>query len=124
VRQGYPEQPVTVVFGCTGGKGLIRRQGMGEAAAGYADRIILTEDDPGPEEVEAICAEVGRVIAAAGKDYAIIADREEAVRQALTDSPRPGVVVLAGRGRQEYQLRKNGPQTFPTDCDLARKYLA
>jgi UDP-N-acetylmuramoyl-L-alanyl-D-glutamate--2,6-diaminopimelate ligase len=124
VRQGYPEQPVTVVFGCTGGKGLIRRQGMGEAAAGYADRIILTEDDPGPEEVEAICAEVGRVIAAAGKDYAIIADREEAVRQALMDSPRPGVVVLAGRGRQEYQLRKNGPQTFPTDCDLARKYLA
>ncbi|MBR3391358.1 MAG: UDP-N-acetylmuramoyl-L-alanyl-D-glutamate--2,6-diaminopimelate ligase [Firmicutes bacterium] len=124
VRQGYPEQPVTVVFGCTGGKGLIRRQGMGEAAADYADRIILTEDDPGPEEVEAICAEVGRVIAAAGKDYAIIADREEAVRQALMDSPRPGVVVLAGRGRQEYRLRKNGPQTFPTDCDLARKYLA
>ena len=40
------------------------------------------------------------------------------------DSPRPGVVVLAGQGRQEYQLRKNGPQTFPTDCDLARKYLA
>ena len=124
VRAGYPDQPVTVVFGCTGGKGLIRRQGMAEAAASYADRIILTEDDPGPEEVEAICAEVGAIIAAAGREYDVIADREQAVRIALQGSPSPGVVVLAGRGRQEYQLRKNGPQSFPTDCFLAEKYLA
>ncbi|MBQ1344005.1 MAG: UDP-N-acetylmuramoyl-L-alanyl-D-glutamate--2,6-diaminopimelate ligase [Firmicutes bacterium] len=124
VRAGYPRQPVTVVFGCTGGKGLIRRSGMGEAAASYADRIILTEDDPGPEDVEAICAEVGRVIAAAGREYDIIADREEAIRTALAGCPDPGVVVLAGKGDDQWQLRKNGRQSYPSDGVLARKYLA
>ena len=95
-----------------------------EAAADYADRIILTEDDPGPEEVEAICAEVGRVIAAAGREYDIIADREEAIRTALACCPDPGVVVLAGKGDDQWQLRKNGRQSYPSDGVLARKYLA
>ena len=124
VRAGYPDQPVTVVFGCTGGKGLIRRKGMGEAAASYADRIILTEDDPGPEEVEAICAEIGRIIAEAGKSYDVIADREEAIRYAVAGSPSPGVVVLAGKGGEKWQKRKNGPQPYPSDGVLAQKYLA
>ncbi|MBR5429535.1 MAG: UDP-N-acetylmuramoyl-L-alanyl-D-glutamate--2,6-diaminopimelate ligase [Firmicutes bacterium] len=123
VRAGFPGRPLTVVFGCTGGKGLNRRQGMGQAAAALADRIILTEDDPGPEEVADICAEIGGIIAAAGRKYEIMTDREQAVRAAVTGCPDPGVVVLAGRGRDESLLRKNGRQPYPSDDALARKYL-
>ncbi|MFQ9918018.1 MAG: glutamate ligase domain-containing protein [Flavonifractor plautii] len=49
VRAEYPGRELTVLFGCTGGKGIDRREGMGNAAEEWADRIILTEDDPGPE---------------------------------------------------------------------------
>lgn len=123
VRADYPGRSVTVVFGCTGGKGLDRREGMGRAAAEYADRIILTEDDPGPEEVEAICAEIGRYITEAGRSYTLIPDREEAVRRAIEAAPSPGVVVLAGKGSEQRQLRKSGPEPSVPDEMLAKKYL-
>ena len=54
MQEDYPGQPITLLFGCTGGKGLDRREGMGRAAGAYADNIILTEDDPGPEALEDI----------------------------------------------------------------------
>ena len=48
LRREYPGRELTVLFGCTGGKGLDRREGMGRAAGELADRILLTEDDPRP----------------------------------------------------------------------------
>jgi UDP-N-acetylmuramoyl-L-alanyl-D-glutamate--2,6-diaminopimelate ligase len=122
-RTDYPGQPVAVVFGCTGGKGLDRREGMGKAAGEYADAIYLTEDDPGPEEVEAICREVGGYITPYGKTYAVIPDREEAVRRAITEAPSPAVILLAGKGSEQRQMRKNGPEPCVPDGMLARKYL-
>lgn len=123
VRADYPEAPVTVVFGCTGGKGLDRREGMGRAAGEYADTIILTEDDPGPEEVEDICAEIGRYISEFGKDYRVVPDRERAVAEAIRRAPEGGVIVLAGKGCEMEQKRKNGPEPCVPDGMLAQKYL-
>lgn len=123
VAQDFPDAPVAVVFGCTGGKGLDRREGMGTAAGKYADAIYLTEDDPGPEAVADICAEIGRYIAPFGKDYAVIPDREEAIRTAIAQAPPGGVVVLAGKGSESAQKRKNGPEPCVPDGMLAKKYL-
>lgn len=123
VRADYPGSPLTLVFGCTGGKGLDRREGMGKAAGEYADAIILTEDDPGPEEVEAICAQVGSYITPFGKGYTVIPDREEAIRTAITQAPEGAVVVLAGKGSEMTQKRKNGPEPCVPDGMLAQKYL-
>ncbi len=123
VREDYPAAPVTVVFGCTGGKGLDRRQGMGEAAGALADRVILTEDDPGPEEVEAICREIGQWVSAQGRDYEVIPDRPQAVRAAIREAPSGGVIVLAGKGSETRQMRRDGPQPCVPDGLLAQKYL-
>ena len=92
-RLEFPGRPITLLFGCTGGKGLDRRAGMGQAAGALADRIILTEDDPGPEEVTAICADIGRYIAPSGK------------------------------GCEQQQKRKNGPEPCVPDGMLARRFL-
>ena len=124
VRADYSGAPVTVVFGCTGGKGLDRREGMGTAAGKYADTVYLTEDDPGPEEVEDICAEIGTYIAPFGKPYTILPDREEAIRTAIETAPEGAVVVLAGKGSEMEQKRKNGPEPCAPDGMLARKYLS
>ena len=123
VRREYPDRELTVVFGCTGGKGLDRREGMAAAAGRWADRIILTEDDPGPEEVVDICADIGRYLAPCGKDYTVIPDREEAVETAVMEVRRPSVVILAGKGAEQQQKRKNGPEPCIPDGTLAQRTL-
>ena len=123
VRADYPAAAVTVVFGCTGDKGLDRREGMGRAAGEYADAIFLTEDDPGSEEVEDICREIGTHISPFGKEYTVIPDRAEAIRAAIGACPPGGVVVLAGKGSEMEQKRKNGPEPCAPDGLLAQKYL-
>ena len=123
VKAEYPGRELTVMFGCTGGKGIDRREGMGNAAGQWADRIILTEDDPGPEEVEAICADIGVFVSAHGKDYTVIPNREMAVEQAILGSKRPAVVLLAGKGCETAQKRKNGPEPCIPDGQLAQRAL-
>ena len=123
VRAEYPDRQLTVLFGCTGGKGIDRREGMGNAAGQWADRIILTEDDPGPEEVEAICADIGVFVSAHGKDYTVIPNREMAVEQAILGANRPAVVLLAGKGCETAQKRKNGPEPCIPDGQLAQRVL-
>jgi len=123
VRESHPAGELTVVFGCTGDKGLDRREGMGRAAGKWADRILLTEDDPGSEEVEAICAQIGTYIAPFGKSWTVIPDREAAIRTAIQGAAQGGVVVLAGKGSESKQKRKTGPEPYATDALLAQKYL-
>lgn len=123
VRAEYPGREVTVLFGCTGGKALDRREGMGRAAARLADRIILTEDDPGPEEVADICADIGRYISEYGKEYVTIPDRPAAVRAAIEGASCPAVVLLAGKGSEVFQKRREGPVPCLSDGQLARQVL-
>lgn len=123
VREDFPGAPVTVVFGCTGGKGLDRREGMGKAAGQYADAVVLTEDDPGPEEVADICAQIQSYLVPFGTKCAIIPDREEAIRTAILETSAGGVTVLAGKGSEMAQKRKNGPEPCVPDGLLAKKYL-
>lgn len=123
IRTEYPDRELTVLFGCTGGKGLDRREGMGRAAAHLADRIILTEDDPGPEEVTDICADIGRYISEYGKQYTVIPDRPAAVKAALEDAARPAVVLLSGKGSETAQKRKNGPEPCLSDGQLVQQFL-
>lgn len=107
VRESYPDRPLTVVFGATGTKGVERRIGMGKAAGRLADRLFITEDDPGNEDVRDICETIAHYAHAEGNEnYRIIVDREEAVRVALTNTPEHGVLVLAGKGHEQHMLRK------------------
>ncbi len=123
VAESHPGVPITAVFGCVGDKALDRREGMGKAAGKFAHRVILTEDDPGGEAVEDICAEIGRSIAPFGKKFTIIPDRTQAVKTAIETAPSPAVIVLAGKGAEQAQKRKNGPEPCVPDGMLAKKYL-
>ena len=123
-RAEYPGRELTVLFGCTGGKGLDRREGLGNAAGAWADRILLTEDDPGPEEVVDICADIQGYLDHYGKVGTVIPDRPEAVFRAVLECRTPAVVVLAGKGCEMEQKRKNGPEPCVPDGLLAQKALA
>lgn len=117
LRANYPDHELCVVFGATGGKGIDRRDTMGVAAGRLADRIVITEDDPGPEPVEDICATIARRVQEQGNScWKIVLDREEAVRCALREARRPAVVLLAGKGSETAMLRAQGPEPWETDA--------
>lgn len=117
-REDFPDRELTVLFGSCGTRGTDRRAGLGRAAGELADRIILTEDDPGPVDVRAICEEIGVAVSAAGGTYEIVCDRPRAVRRALEGAHRPAVVLLAGKGAESDILRAGGVERCDPDAKL------
>jgi UDP-N-acetylmuramoyl-L-alanyl-D-glutamate--2,6-diaminopimelate ligase len=125
VRQSYPDHYLVAVFGATGGKGAERRFEMPPAAAPYADHLIFTEDDPGPEPVEHICEQM-REATPAGTSCEVILDRSDAIRRGIQlarECGRPAVVCVLGKGHEARQLRANGPAAMVPDGKLVRSLL-
>jgi UDP-N-acetylmuramyl-tripeptide synthetase len=114
---------VITVFGCGGDRDRTKRAPMGEAAATFSDIVILTSDNPRTEDPEAILAdtEVG-LRRVTGKPYLKIADRREAIFRAVAEARAGDVVVVAGKGHEDYQII--GTETFHfDDKEVAREAL-
>ncbi|MEE0027730.1 MAG: UDP-N-acetylmuramoyl-L-alanyl-D-glutamate--2,6-diaminopimelate ligase, partial [Atopobiaceae bacterium] len=125
VRQSYPDHYLVAVFGATGGKGAERRFEMPPAAAPYADHLIFTEDDPGPEPVEHICEQM-REATPAGTSCEVILDRSDAIRRGIQlarECGRPAVVCVLGKGHEDRQLRAGGPAPMVPDGEFVRTLL-
>lgn len=122
-RQEYPDREIAVVFGCPGGKAPGRRKDMGELAGQCAERIYLTEDDPDNESAAEICAQIAVHVLAQGKQPVIELDRESAIRQAIFDCKGPSVVLVAGKGTEDYQTRQGVHVPYPTDAVLTAQIL-
>lgn len=124
VKKQYPDRKVGFVFGCVGGKAFNRRKEAGEIAEKYADFVIITELDPGLEDINKICGEILSHIEHKEKAE-IITDRDTAVRAALDKAAdmEDCVLVLAG-GSDAYIKRGNKVYEFDTDGERVQKYLA
>jgi len=99
------DRKILLVFGCGGDRDRGKRAPMGEIAGRMADIAIATSDNPRTEDPDAILREVEAGLAASGATkYLKIADRREAIRQAL-ELANPGtVVVIAGKGHETTQV--------------------
>ncbi|HWP67127.1 MAG TPA: UDP-N-acetylmuramoyl-L-alanyl-D-glutamate--2,6-diaminopimelate ligase [Candidatus Limnocylindria bacterium] len=102
------------VFGCGGDRDRGKRPLMGEAAARASDLVVLTSDNPRTEPPERILADIEVGVraagmrpvrdAAAGRGYLVEADRRLAIERAIA-AARPGdVVLVAGKGHEDYQI--------------------
>lgn len=125
LRKTYPVPwQLNVVFGSTGSKGLERREGMGKAAGKYADRIILTEDDPGDEAPADICAQIAEHIEAQGNtNYEIILNREEAIAKLVEGATLPAVVAAVGKGPDCYMEREGRIDPYEGDAAILKRAL-
>ncbi len=124
LRENYPDRELAVVFGATGGKGVDRRETMGVAAGMFADRIVITEDDPGPEDPAAICDVIAHFVEEQGNhNWQIVLDREEAIRTAVRETERPAVVIITGKGHEDRMLRKNGAEPCRPDGVILEEVL-
>ena len=114
---------IITVFGCGGDRDRSKRAPMGEAAGSLSDVVILTSDNPRTEDPEKILADVEVGIQKTGKPYRKIADRREAIDQAISAASSNDLVLIAGKGHEDYQIL--GRETFPfDDKEVAREALA
>ena len=117
VAEEYPGRRIVTVFGCPGKKALDRRRDLGEISGAHSDLVIVTEEDPGEENVLDICREVAAYVEAAGCEFSIQPDRGEAIRSAVLGSEQPTVILITGKGAETRQ--KRGTQYIDCPSDVA-----
>lgn len=103
---------LTVLFGCGGDRDRAKRHAMLEAAEKYADRVIVTSDNPRSEDPERIISDIIAGESESAK-IGVIPDRREAIRYAVTHSGAGDTVLLAGKGHEKYEIR--GGRMLPFD---------
>jgi len=108
------------VFGCGGSRDRGKRPLMGAVASRHADRVIVTSDNPRDEDPSAIIEEVAEGVRGAHRK---IVDRREAIRSALAEARRGDVVLVAGKGHENYQEIRGQRRRF-SDAAVVRSALA
>lgn len=103
-----------VVFGCGGDRDRTKRPIMGRIAAQLADVVIATSDNPRTEDPEFILSEVeaGVIPALHGNFHEKITDRRTAIFRAIELAQKDDIVLIAGKGHENYQILKTGTIHF------------
>ena len=122
----FKKGKIITVFGCGGNRDRGKRPLMGETAARYSDLTIVTSDNPRMEEPLEIIAEIEKGIHLPKwrpdkldlknldkKIYSVIPDRAEAISQGILAARSEDIVLIAGKGHEDYQII--GEQKFPFD---------
>ncbi len=99
----YRPKRLVCLFGCGGNRSRDRRFEMGEISSRYADLTIVTSDNPRFEEPEAIIEDILTGVKKADGAYVTVPDRKEAIRYAILNAQEDDVIVLAGKGHEDYQ---------------------
>ncbi len=109
----YEPNRLVCLFGCGGNRSKLRRYEMGEVSGKLAELSIITSDNPRDEEPMAIIGDIVTGISKTDGKYVTIPDRKEAIRYAIKNGEPGDIIVLAGKGHEDYQEIKG--QRYPMD---------
>ncbi len=101
--RAYGPQRIICLFGCGGNRAKSRRYEMGEVSSRLADLTVVTSDNPRNEEPMDIIADILVGVQKADGKYVTIPDRKEAIRFCMEQGRAGDVIVLAGKGHEDYQ---------------------
>ena len=118
----YEPNRLICLFGCGGNRSKLRRYEMGEVSGRHADLTIITSDNPRFEEPQAIIEDIKKGIGKTGGDYVEICDRKEAIKYAIHHGEPGDIIVLAGKGHEDYQEIR-GVKTPMDERDLISDIL-
>jgi len=99
----YHPNRLVCMFGCGGNRSRLRRYEMGEVSGKLADLTVITSDNPRDEEPQAIIDDIKAGIGRTEGAFVEICDRKEAIRYCMTHAQPGDIVVLAGKGHEDYQ---------------------
>ena len=106
---------VIVVFGCGGDRDRGKRKEMGRVALESGDFTVITSDNPRTEDPERIIADILEgvpVSSEKSQDYIVLADRKQAIEYAIDNARSGDLVLIAGKGHENYQILNSGTIHF------------
>ncbi len=112
---------VVTVFGCGGDRDKTKRPVMGKVASDLSDKVFVTSDNPRTENPYEIIKDIIKGISK--NNYEIEESREGAITKAIHSSDDDAVILIAGKGHENYQ-EINGVRNHFSDQEIALKYLA
>ena len=114
---------IITVFGCGGDRDRTKRRPMGEVAGRYSDLVVITSDNPRKEDPLKIIAEIEVGVKEKTSAYEVISDRRDAIYRAIALAKPNDVVIIAGKGHENYQII-GGDKFHFDDREVAVEALA
>ncbi|WP_455220074.1 Mur ligase family protein, partial [Kaarinaea lacus] len=111
------------VFGCGGDRDQGKRPAMGEVAEQYADHVIITDDNPRTEAASHIVSQILNGILKQ-QDVVINHDRVAAIKHAMGHASENDVVLVAGKGHEDYQIIGKEKRAYEGDAEVIAGLLA
>ncbi len=108
----YEHNRIIALYGSVGGRTEIRRRELGLVSGAMCDLTIITSDDPDFEEPEKIIKDIEAAVEEAGGKYVSIPDRGEAIAYAIKNAQKGDIIVLAGKGHEEFMKIKGEKVPF------------
>ena len=115
------EHKLTILFGCGGDRDSKKRPIMGEIATRLADKTIITSDNCRTEDPQKIIDDI-LVGIHEDSDHTVIVDRREAIKYAILNAEPGEVILIAGKGHENYEIKADGKHPF-SEKDEVRKAL-
>ena len=116
------QKRIITVFGCGGDRDKTKRPRMAKAAALFSDYVVITSDNPRNEKPEGIVDDIRKGMPREFSDFEIIIDRKKAIEHAIGIAQRGDIVLIAGKGHENYQVLKDTTVAFD-DKKVARDAL-
>ncbi len=121
LREYKPNRLITL-FGAGGGRSKDRRYEMGEISGKLSDLSVVTEDNSRYEDVMDIIADIEKGLAKTDGKYIVIPDRTEAIRYCIENAKDGDIIVLAGKGHEDYQ-DKMGVKTHYDEREVIKEII-
>jgi UDP-N-acetylmuramoyl-L-alanyl-D-glutamate--2,6-diaminopimelate ligase len=121
--ESHLQNKIYTVFGCGGDRDKSKRPLMAKIAARLSDYVIVTSDNPRTEDPQSIVNDICAGFTEGQKNYESVLDREQAIAGALQKANAGDVILVAGKGHEDYQIIGTEKKYF-SDFDVARKYLS
>lgn len=114
---------IITVFGAPGDRDRAKRPEMGEIAGKYSSYCIITSDNPASEKAEDIIEEIKPGMLRSGCEFKTVVDRKEAIHFALDMAKEKDIVLLAGKGHENYQITSEGKIPFSEE-EIVKEYFS
>lgn len=118
----FVKNRIITVFGCGGDRDTTKRPLMGDIAQKFSDICIVTSDNPRTEDPELIIKDILEGLDKTKDNYEVVVDRKEAIKEAIEMAQKDDVILIAGKGHENYQIIGKVKHHFD-DKEIANEFL-
>ena len=118
----FVKNRIITVFGCGGDRDTTKRPLMGDIAQRLSDICIVTSDNPRTEDPQLIINDILKGLDSSKENYKVVIDRKEAIKEAIEMARKGDVILIAGKGHENYQIIGKVKHHFD-DKEIANEFL-